>query len=524
MPKFANAPTALPKSPVGTVGVAPDAATAEGGAGWTRDPRSELFLLAVTNMVSEASFYESAKERDERFVGLIEKVAATDPDWVARFVPYLRNELNMRSASIVMAAELVRARLASKATNATISNRAVIGSAIARADEPAEMVGYWRSHYGRTLPRPISRGIADAVTRLYAERSYVKYGAGGGYRMADVIELVHPSPRADWQSALFRLALDERHGHATLPWDPESPYAVLATVAGNRAALALEPDSFRALFSAEFVSKNGLTWEQASARYGKLDARFWEAMIPSMGYMAALRNLRNFDEAGLTDEQVAAVADRIADPDNVAVSRQLPLRFYSAYRNTSVRWHYPLEKALNASLANVPALPGRTLILIDDSGSMDDKLSGRSDLRRRDAAAIFGAALALRAEHPSLIAYANEGVPVRVPEAGSVLPLAVATERATHGGTQTMDVLASAYDGHDRVVIVTDEQAFATARGVTDRVGGIGVPIYTFNVAGYRAGHLPSGRSNRYAFGGLTDAGFRVISLLERGRDADWPF
>lgn len=38
----------------------------------------------------------------------------------------------------------------------------------------------------------------------------------------------------------------------------------------------------------------------------------------------------------------------------------------------SLRWGHALDKALQASLGNLPALPGRTLILVDTSASMTD--------------------------------------------------------------------------------------------------------------------------------------------------------
>ncbi|MGQ4429772.1 MULTISPECIES: hypothetical protein [unclassified Streptomyces] len=34
----------------------------------------------------------------------------------------------------------------------------------------------------------------------------------------------------------------------------------------------------------------------------------------------------------------------------------------------------------------------------------------------------------------------------------------------------------------------------------------------------------PSGRGNRHTFGGLSDAAFRMVPLLESARDADWPW
>jgi hypothetical protein len=231
--KFSGAAPAAPKAPIQTVSKTADIVTHEGGAGWSRDPRSELFLLAVGNMVGEKSFYESASDRDDRFENLIGQVAKIDPDWLARFVPYLRGPMNMRSASLVLAAETVRNNLANHKSG-SISNRQIIASALQRADEPAEMLGYWRSRHGRKIPQPVKRGVADAVTRLYNERSFLKYGSGDGYRMADVIDIVHPDPKAEWQSDLFKYMLDARHSH-----DEGVSAEKLPKVADNRAVLTV---------------------------------------------------------------------------------------------------------------------------------------------------------------------------------------------------------------------------------------------------------------------------------------------
>lgn len=52
--------------------------------------------------------------------------------------------------------------------------------------------------------------------------------------------------------------------------------------------------------------------------------------LPHLGYMALIRNLRNLDDAGISDEIAAGLAARIADPRQVRRSRQLPYRFLSA--------------------------------------------------------------------------------------------------------------------------------------------------------------------------------------------------
>ncbi len=74
------------------------------------------------------------------------------------------------------------------------------------------------------------------------------------------------------------------------------------------------------------------------------------------------------------------------------------------------------------------------------------------------------------------------------------------------------------------MVILTDEQAHYDGAGSVDESVPTSVPMYTFNLAGYRVGHAPSGTGTRHTFGGLTDACFRMLPLLERGRNADWPW
>ena len=86
------------------------------------------------------------------------------------------------------------------------------------------------------------------------------------------------------------------------------------------------------------------------------------------------------------------------------------------------------------------------------------------------------------------------------------------------GGTDTDATrCARHYRRHDRVVIVTDEQAHYSRSRRRHRQVPARVPVYTWNLAGYRAGHGPSGAGHRHTFGGLTDAAFRMVPLLEAG-------
>src|SRR5688572_19116446 len=87
----------------------PNGTTFEGAPGFGRDAKSELFLLAVTNFVAEDTFYEGGADRDARFKALVREVTLADPVWMARFLVWLRNSANMRSAPIMGALEAAHA-------------------------------------------------------------------------------------------------------------------------------------------------------------------------------------------------------------------------------------------------------------------------------------------------------------------------------------------------------------------------------------------------------------------------------
>jgi len=502
------------------------ALTHERGVGYTRDAESELFLLAVTDMVREDTFYERAGDRDERFVELVREVTASNPAFIAGadvdagkvgLAQYLRETMLMRSASLVMAAEYVAAGGA--------GGRSTIARALQRADEPAEMLGYWLTTRGRKIPMPVKRGVADAARRLYTERAALRYdGRSRQIRMADVLELAHPSPRTPTQSALFEYLLDRRH-HDDAVADPD----VLPMLAAASALDAVRVDDRRALLrnrGPAALGEAGVSWERLSAWLpGGMDAEAWEMVIPSMGVMALVRNLRNFDEAGIGEAAVDTVIAKITDADEVASARLFPYQVWSAYKFApSDNWKRALGRTLDLTVTNIPKLDG-TLVLIDTSGSMQAPVSNRSRLQRVEVAAVMAMATARRASDVDVVIYGQGNARVRGSRGASVLSGVDQVVRsvgsvghATYGHT----AIARWYSPrrHRRVVVFTDDQQHDAGQVRLDHVP----LIYTFNLAGYRPSALPAGEHGRYTLGGFTDATFTLMEVLERGRNAEWPF
>ncbi|MFE2040643.1 TROVE domain-containing protein [Streptomyces sp. NPDC059477] len=534
------------RGPVTTTGAR--TRTHEGGAAFVRDAKSALFLLAVVNLAGQDTFYESAGDRDDRFRSLVRQLAVADPEWTAGLLAWLRGSAHMRTAAVVGAAEFVRARLTAEqradlAPDARAAhdggwNRRVIASVLQRPDEPGELLGHWTRTYGRRLPKPVKRGVADAVRRLYSARSLLKYDtASKGYRFGDILNLVHAAPHPDkpWQGELFQYALDRRH-HPETAQPPAGMLAahhdLTALPVEERHAVVTGPDGAARLAAA------GMTWEAlAGWLQGPMDAAAWEAVVPSMGLMALTRNLRNFDEAAVSDAVAARIAARLADPEEVRRSRQFPYRFLSAYRAApSLRWGHALEQALTAATANIPALPGRTLVLVDTSASMRGPVSARSEIRHIDVGALFAVALAARGCAVDLVGYADGTFRHPLARGGSVLRQTEAfcdrVGEVGHG-TETVAALRASYDGHDRVVVVSDMQAFAhpgSGRGRWGRTTSVSeavpadVPLFGVNTTGHAPASIDTGRPHRYEIGGFSDQLFTMVDLLSRGRDAGWPW
>ncbi|WP_121160704.1 hypothetical protein [Micromonospora pisi] len=158
-------------------------------------------------------------------------------------------------------------------------------------------------------------------------------------------------------------------------------------------------------------------------------------------------------------------------------------------------------------------------------------------LMRWDAAVIFGVALAQRAQNAEVVSFSSTarywgdvaGAHTKVFPLTGGESLLRSIDRWKSGGwflgggTATAAAVRKHFAGHDRVVILTDEQAGQDLSEV-DRAVPESVPMYTWNLAGYQHGHASSGVANRHTFGGLTDQGFGMIPLLEARRNGTWPF
>lgn len=518
-------PVSIASGPMRTAAPAP---TYNGGAGWAKDARTELFSLAVTNMVGQAKFYESANDSDSRFVTLVRSAAVADPAWTAGFIGWLRNGAGMRTASVVAAAEYVR--------SSAPGGRQVVSSALRRADEPAEILGYWMSRYGRRLPAALKRGVADAVVRTYTPYAVLKYNPKtASMQMADVIRLTHPKPQGRAQSAVFRWLIDGRNER----WFRKFP--LLARYRQPIEALPLElrevvdfesvPAEKRRAHLRTYGLPKLVTWERLSGWItGGMDAEAWTAATERMPYFALLRNLRNFEAKGVDEPTLEKVAGVIGDPTAAAKSMVFPFQFWSAYRNSeTVRFGWAIERGLNAATQNIPQLSGRTLVLVDISGSMSTAISKKSVVQYWEAGAVFAAAVERRSPGSvDVVVFGTKSKKVSPGTSALATISAIKAEvDANNGyystighGTEMWPAIARHFAGHDRIVVFTDGQINPTRGPMGDAYR---CPIYVWDLAGYAVSPIELG-ANRHLLAGFSDKCFAMMQILESGKDAGWPW
>lgn len=387
-----------------------------------RNISSELQLRRSTLacLLWEDQFYEDGVEIGGRIQSLVPKVKA---ETVAALAIEARSKMKLRHVPLLLVREMARLKTHRELVSRTL---AVV---IQRADELAEFVAiYWKD--GKApLSAQAKKGLAEAF-RKFDEYQLAKYDRSGPIRLRDVLFLCHAKPRDAEQAALWKRLIEGE----------------LQT-----------PD----------------TWEVAlSSGADKREA--WERLLRErkLGALALLRNLRNMKQAGV-DESL--VVDGI---ESLNTGRVLPFRFLAAARYAP-QWEESLERVMLASLKGQEKLPGRTVLLVDVSGSMMAALSRRSEMLRTDAA--YGLAILLReiCEKATTFTFSDDLVEVP-PRRGFALRDALDASQA-HSATYLGRALEKIREKYDRIIVITDEQAH-------DRVPGPRGRGYVINVASNKNG------------------------------------
>ena len=510
----------------------------EGGIAFTVEPKMELFLRSSSAMIGSPKYYVGAEQSTNELIALIHKVGENDPEFVLKLALYARENLYLRSLPVFMVVELINH--VKDIPNA----QHWVASVIQRADEITEMLSYQFAINKREnkpplhIPMSIKHGVANAFGKFDAYQLSKYSGDGNVVSMRRAMFLTHPTPKTSEQISLYKKIAD----------------------------VTLEPAK---------------VWETSIMVDGS-DKESWEKILPSMGYMAILRNLRNFI---VNNVDTSMYVPRISDGDFVRKSKQFPFRFYSAWKTveaipkTGITQHGKkfainvedvpyvmkgIEKALNESVANVPKMPGITFVAIDVSDSMNSPVSRKHTLLRRvvynantfdqireeqrrsvtrkEIAALFGAIVNQRSERAITSVFGEDFATVNM-SSGDILENMNKVLRARVGFStnawKAIDFLNTTKKKVDRIVIFSDEVVYDShirdydldadydvdpSHSLIDelvkyqRNVNPDVYVYSVDLAGYGFSSIPVDTKNTAKIAGFSDKIFNYMALFETDR------
>lgn len=407
-----------------------------------------LIRLSLASLMFEDQFYIDGKSNADI---LAQTVAKCDPKFVQALAIKARSDFKLRHLPLALARELAR-------KNNLPAD--VLAEIIQRPDEMGEFLSiYWKD--GKTpIANQVKKGLAKAFVK-FNEYSLAKFDKNSAaISVRDVMFLTHVKPTTPEQEALFkRIAAQEMK----------------------------TPD----------------TWETELSAGADKASTFTRLMAEKkLGALAFLRNLRNMVQAGVPESMIRSYAA------SLDVSKVLPFRYLAAARIVP-QLENMLESMMFRSLEGVEKLPGKTVLLVDISGSMfGTKVSKKSDLDRFDAACALAVLCREICEDVEIYTFASLG-PVRVaPRRGFALVEALRTSQP-HGGTNIGKAVSgvNANTKYDRLVVMTDEQS----SDVVPSPKGKG---YMVNVAAYEHGvSTGSGWEN---ITGFSEAVITYIQAIEK--------
>jgi hypothetical protein len=519
----------------------------EGGLAFTLDARTRLYTRACASLMREDKFYTDAAQADGELLADVQAVAVIDPEFVLRLAAYVRQVMNLRSTPVAM----LVAAAAVPACKPFV--RKWTPEIVRRADEPGEVIAWWVKLHGQigshgakggehAFPNSLTRGLEDALSR-FDEYQFGKYDRDDAQvKLRDVLRIVRPKPVSDAQSALFRFVVKGELDATHLP------------KMAAKAALLRKTE-----FDAEardLAAQAHATWEVLISKFGG-SAATWNAL--HLPFMAGMRNLSNLMRNG-ADEALDRVMAMFRNPRHVARSKQLPFRFFSAYRAVESAQRFDrklgytvqdekllnhprraavleaLLAALDASVVNLPRLHGRTFITTDNSASMQCPVSDKSTVQRVDVANLLGAIAHTMCDEAICSVFGDTHAVVPVVRNDSVLTnmgkLAGTDVGCSTNAYLTIRHLREKKIRVDRIVLFSDMQCYESDRAQpgswSDINGSLAVELakyrssvnpevflYSVDLAGYGTSQFPQSDRRVAMLAGWSERLLEFISLFE---------
>jgi len=453
-----------------------------GGEAYKESAELELVSTLLTSFVND-QYYKKAEDTINNVDQLIDQIA--DKTFVAKAAIYARNEFGMRSIS-----HLVAASIANKVRGEEWTKR-FFNRVVRRVDDITEILSVYMSKYTgtkngkqRPIPNSLKKGLATAFGK-FDEYQLAKYQAKDKeVSLVDAVNLLHPVPNERNRQALQKLVKDELR--CTETWNSKL----------SEAGKADDKEAAKKQAWREFINKG-----------------------EKIEYFALLRNLRNIHDQA--PAELTGALNLLVNENLIKKSLVLPFRFQTAYDELSDlrcrNMMIALSKAAEISMNNVPKLPGRTLIVVDISGSMYGKPI--------KIASLFASVIYKANDDSEVMTFDRTARYVSLNPLTDVFTMASELNRCPGGSTDFHSIFKAADKAYDRIIILSDMQGWVgysspagSFREYKKKFNCPECKIYSFNLNDY--GTLMFPERNVYALAGFSDKIFDIMGLLEQDKQA----
>lgn len=485
----------------------PNTVNKAGGAAFTLTPEFSLAFALVSSFL-EPEFYETRSDTVRRIQDLVSQV---DPLFAAKAAIFSRREFGMRSTSHLVAAEIAK-----KVKGASWTKH-FFDQVVYRVDDASEILAAYMALHSKPIPNSLKKGLSLALSKFNRYQLAKYKGSGKGVKLVDLFNLTHPKP-SEANAAAFKDLIE-----GNLPSEDTWESMLSEACRGCKT-------------EEEKASKKRAVWTKLLDE-GKL------------GYFALLRNARNILEV-CDDTTIAKAATQLVDRKAIKSSLVLPFRFMTAKtelesmtpsgncKASNIRvMSKAINDALEISMDNVPTFPGSTLVAIDVSGSMGSAHAGKSPAA---IASLFGSVIA-KANNADVMLFDTAARYMPVNLSDSVGTITSNLRGAfTGGGTNFRLIFEHATQAYDRILILSDMQAWVTTSygawlsAYEQRHSSSNTPqevygeycakfkanpkVYSFDLKGY--GTLQFPQDSVFCLAGFSEKVLDIMRVLEEDPNA----
>lgn len=484
----------------------PDAKNRQGNDAYALD--KWLRLLTMLNTLKlENQFYRSENETMHELKKLVDECAKEDAYFVAQCIVYSRcvGE-GMRSINHLAASYLAphcAGQEWAKRFYSLWNKKTQSGGTLFRPDDMAEIVACFSAMNKTAVTNAMKKGFKETLEKLDAY-SLLKYKSS----LVDVINLVHPNPN---------------ESKATADLNGEKVAVLSAIMKG----LPVSADTWEVAQSdagqevAKAVKEGKIDEAKAAEILKEAKAENWDSLLTEgkLGVLAAIRNIRNVLKTVNKSDTVDKLCTLLSDGTAIRKGKIMPYQIdlahevtISEFSDTSSRKiAQALLKGYEAAVPNLAEmLPGRTLVMVDFSGSMSTPMTdgSRSGKRYRstcmDKAALIAATIA-KATGADVIRFGSSAEYVNWNPNSDVFSIAKSMRRDM-GGTSLSSAWREAQKSgrkYDRVFILSDNECNRgnSYSSYMSYVKSCGSPyVYSVDLAAYGTTQL-AGDKVRYYYG-----------------------